>query len=70
MAYKLNCRSARTEWTRLSGPGGTIYHRAYVQFMNGLTIEELRTFLTKEFRTFVRDPEVYIHPVHYRALRD
>lgn len=52
------------------GPGGTIYlPRLRSVYVNGLTIEELRTFLTKEFRTFVRDPQVYIYPVHYRPIR-
>ena len=52
------------------GPDGTIYlPRLRSVHVDGLTIEELRAFLTKEFKTYVRDPQVYIRPVHYRPIR-
>ena len=37
--------------------------------MEGLTVEELRTFLTQQFSTYVRDPQVYVRPVVYRPIR-
>ena len=37
--------------------------------MEGLTVEELRYFLTDQFKTFVKDPQVYVQPVGYRAVR-
>ena len=38
-------------------------------YVEGLTIEELRGFLTQQFRTYVRDPQVYVRPVKYRPIR-
>ena len=32
-------------------------------------MEELQAFLTKQFRTYVIDPQVYIRPVTYRPIR-
>ena len=37
--------------------------------MEGLTIEELRLFLTEQFRPYVRQPEVFMTPVGYRPVR-
>ena len=37
--------------------------------MEGLTIEELRLFLTDQFRPYVRQPVVFIAPVGYRPVR-
>ena len=37
--------------------------------MEGLTVEELRTFLTREYSTYVRNPQVYVRPVAYRPVR-
>jgi len=52
------------------GPDGTIYlPRLRALYVEGLTIEELRLFLTDQFRSYVRDPEVYIRPVLYRPIR-
>ncbi len=52
------------------GPDGTIYlPRLRALYVEGLTIEELRMFLTDQFRPYVRDPEVYIRPVRYRPIR-
>ncbi|CRY91215.1 polysaccharide biosynthesis/export family protein [Synechococcus sp. WH 8103] len=52
------------------GPDGTIYlPRLRALYVEGLTVEELRLFLTDQFRPYVRDPEVYIRPVRYRPIR-
>ena len=32
-------------------------------YVEGLTVEELRAFLTEQFRTYVIDPRVYVRPV-------
>ena len=37
--------------------------------MEGLTVEELRIFLTQKFRPYVQDPQVYVRPVAYRPIR-
>ena len=52
------------------GPDGTLYlPRLRALYVEGLTIEELRGFLTQQFRTYVRDPQVYVRPVVYRPIR-
>ena len=52
------------------GPDGTIYlPRLRALFVEGLTVEELRYFVTEQFRTYVKDPQVYINPVRYRPVR-
>jgi len=52
------------------GPDGTLYlPRLRALFVEGLSIEELRVFLTQQFRAFVRQPEIYIRPVAYRPIR-
>ena len=52
------------------GPDGTLYlPRLRALYVEGLTIEELRVFLTKEFSAYVRDPKVYVRPVNYRPVR-
>jgi len=52
------------------GPDGTIYlPRLRALYVEGLTIEELRLFLTDQFRPYVRDPEIFIRPVRYRPVR-
>ena len=33
------------------------------------TVEELRLFLTEQFRLYVREPEIYLRPVRYRPIR-
>ena len=51
-------------------PDGTLYlRRLRSLYVEGLTVEELRTFLTKQFSTYVRDPKVYVRPVAYRPIR-
>ena len=52
------------------GPDGTIYlPRLRALQVEGLTIEELRLFLTEQFRPYVRQPEVFITPIGYRPIR-
>ena len=51
-------------------PDGTIHMpRLRSLTVEGLTIEELRYFLTQQFSTYVRDPQVYIRPIAYRPVR-
>ena len=52
------------------GPDGTLYlPRLRALQVEGLTIEELRLFLTEQFRPYVRQPEVFITPIGYRPVR-
>ena len=52
------------------GPDGTLYlPRLRALYVEGLTIEELRVFLTKQFKAFVREPQIYVRPVAYRPIR-
>ena len=52
------------------GPDGTLYlPRLRALYAEGLTIEELRGFLTQQFKAYVRDPQVYVRPVAYRPIR-
>ena len=52
------------------GPDGTLYlPRLRAIQVEGLTIEELRLFLTEQFRSYVRQPEVFITPLGYRPVR-
>ena len=52
------------------GPDGTLYlPRLRALYVEGLTIEELRYFLTRQFSAYVRDPQVYVRPVAYRPVR-
>ena len=52
------------------GPDGTLYlPRLRALYVEGLTVEELRSFLTQQFRTYVKNPELYIRPVGYRPVR-
>ncbi|MGC6482616.1 MAG: polysaccharide biosynthesis/export family protein [Synechococcus sp.] len=52
------------------GPDGTLYlPRLRALYVEGLTIEELREFLTQQFKIYVRDPQVYVRPVAYRPIR-
>ena len=52
------------------GPDGTLYlPRLRALYVEGLTVEELRKFLTEQFRTYVIDPQVYVRPVAYRPIR-
>ena len=52
------------------GPDGTIYlPRLRALYVEGLNIEELRLFLTEQFRPYVLNPEIYIRPISYRPIR-
>jgi len=52
------------------GPDGTLYlPRLRALFVEGLSVEELRIFLTQQFRAFVRQPEIYLRPIGYRPVR-
>jgi len=52
------------------GPDGTLYlPRLRALFVEGLTVEELRYFLTQQFKAYVKNPELYIRPVGYRPVR-
>ena len=52
------------------GPDGTIYlPRLRALYVEKLTIEELRHLLTKQFKQYIINPEIYIRPVKYRPIR-
>ena len=52
------------------GPDGILYlPRLRALQIDGLTIEELRLFLTEQFSTYVIQPEVFITPIAYRPVR-
>ncbi len=52
------------------GPDGTLYlPRLRSLFVEGLTVEELRYFLTQQFSSYVRDPQVFVSPSAYRPIR-
>ena len=56
--------------TSTIGPDGTLYlPRLRALQVEGLTIEELRLFLTEQYKPYVLAPEVYITPVNYRPVR-
>ena len=52
-----------------SGPTAPSTCRGCVPFVEGLTVEELRYFLTQQFSTYVRDPQVFVSPAAYRPIR-
>ena len=52
------------------GPDGTLYlPRLRSLHVEGLTVEELRLYLTQKFSAYVLDPQVYVRPVVYRPIR-
>ena len=52
------------------GPDGTLYlPRLRALYVEGLTIEELRGFLTEQYKAYVLDPQVYVRPMAYRPIR-
>lgn len=52
------------------GPDGTLYlPRLRSLYVEGLTVDELRYFLTEQYKEYVKDPQIYIQPVAYRAVR-
>jgi polysaccharide export outer membrane protein len=38
-------------------------------YVEGLTVEELRYFLTQQFKAYVKNPQLYVRPVGYRPIR-
>lgn len=51
-------------------PDGTMYlPRLRALNVEGLTVEELRFFVTEQFRKYVIEPELYVRPVTYRPIR-
>ena len=52
------------------GPDGTLYlPRLRSLYVEGLTVDELRYFLTQQFSVYVRDPQVFVSPAAYRPIR-
>ncbi len=52
------------------GPDGTMYlPRLRALYVEGLTVEELRYFLTQQFKAYVKNPQLYVRPVGYRPIR-
>ena len=52
------------------GPDGAVYLPLLrALYVEGLTVEELRYFLTEQFKTYVKSPQVFITPTGYRAVR-
>jgi polysaccharide export outer membrane protein len=52
------------------GPDGTLYlPRLRALYVEGLTVEELRYFLTEQFKAYVKRPELYVRPIGYRPVR-
>ncbi len=52
------------------GPDGTMYlPRLRALYVEGLTVEELRYFLTQQFKAYVKSPQLYVKPVSFRPVR-
>lgn len=52
------------------GPDGIVHlPRLNGVYIDGLTIEELRLFLTEQFQYYVLEPQIYIKPTRYRPVR-
>jgi len=52
------------------GPDGTMYlPRLRALYVEGLTVEELRYFLTQQFKAYVKNPQLYVKPVAFRPVR-
>lgn len=52
------------------GPDDTMYlPRLRALYVEGLTVEELRYFLTQQFKAYVKNPQLYVRPVGYRPIR-
>jgi len=46
------------------GPDGTlVLPRLRALVVEGLTVEELRYFLTEQFKAYVKSPQLYVRPV-------
>jgi polysaccharide export outer membrane protein len=52
------------------GPDGTVYlPRLRGLYINNLTVEETRLFLTQQYSEYVKNPKVYVRPVSFRPIR-
>jgi len=52
------------------GPDGTMYlPRVRALYVEGLTVEELRYFLSQQFSFFVKNPQLFVRPIEYRPIR-
>ncbi len=52
------------------GPDGTMYlPRLRALYVEGLTVEELRYFLSQQFKAYVKNPQLYVRPMGYRPIR-
>ena len=52
------------------GPDGTLYlPRLRSLLVEGLTVEELRLLLTRQFSAYVHEPQVFVSPAAYRPIR-
>jgi polysaccharide export outer membrane protein len=52
------------------GPDGTMYlPRLRALYVEGLTVDELRYFLTQQFKTYVKNPQIYARLVSFRPIR-
>lgn len=52
------------------GPDGVLYlPRLRALYVEGLTVEELRYFLTEQYKLYVKSPQIYVQPINYRPVR-
>ena len=52
------------------GPDGTLHlPRLRSLYVEGLTVEGLRQYLTQKFSAYVLDPQIYVRPIVYRPIR-
>jgi len=52
------------------GPDGTMdLPRLRALYVEGLTVKELRYFLTQQFKAYEKNPQLYVRPVGYRPIR-
>lgn len=53
----------------IDGEGTSLFQRLGRLYISGLTIEELKTYLNKEYANFVNEPDVQIRIVSYRPIK-
>ena len=46
-----------------------VLQRLRALYVEGLTVEELRYFLTQQFKAYVKNPQLYVRPVGSRPIR-
>lgn len=52
------------------GPDGILYvPRLRALVVEGLTVDELSSFLKDQYKVFIKDPQVFVRPVAYRPVR-